>query len=620
MAHVDWLATWIATVAPPLPVAAPLLVAAALACAGRRTPRWLLDALATLTALLATALCGALTVRAMTSTIVYAFGGWQPSHGVSLGVLFVIDPIGAGLATLTGIMVVAALIFSWRYFEAVAELYHVLMLVFLAAMIGFCLTGDIFNMFVFFELMGVAAYALTGYKIEERGPLQGALNFAITNSIGAFMILFGIGLLYARTGALNLAQIGQTLAGGPADALVIAAFTLVTAGFLVKAAIVPFHFWLPDAHAVAPSPVCVLFSSVMVELGLYAVARLYWTVFAGALATQADAIRAPLLALGALTAILGAVMATLQHHIKRLLAFSTISHAGMFLLGIALLTPLGLAGVGLYVIGHAFIKGALFLGAGVLLHQFQSVDEQKLHGRGRRVPAVGLIFAVGGLALASLPPLTLYLGKGLIEASAGSSGYLWMTGALVIASALSGGAVLRVAAGVFWGWGQLIGQDATEQNEGQEREPESGPPSRRPPLVMLAPALALLVAGCFVGLIPRLADALTFAASRFVDQRGYVQAVLHVAAGVAAAPSPPATVDLSALVSAVGSVVGALLYALLALSWSRMPAIVQRLYQRITQRGIGWLLALQSGHPGDYVVWALTGAAVLGVVYTIVLR
>src|SRR5436305_14293513 len=241
------------------------------------------------------------------------------------------------------------------------------MLIYLAAMVGFALSGDLFNMFVFFELMSAPAYALTGYKIEERGPLQGALNFAISNSIGAFLTLSGIGLIYGRTGALNLAQIGASLAHHHPDGLVTVGFVLVITGFLVKAAVVPFHFWLADAHATAPAPVCVLFSGVMVELGIYAVARIYWVVFDGVLGEFAHPIRDVLLGVGAVTAILGAVMCGMQRHLKRLLAFSTIAHAGCFLIGVALLTPDGLAGSAVYVVAHGLAKGALFLVGGILL-------------------------------------------------------------------------------------------------------------------------------------------------------------------------------------------------------------------------------------------------------------
>lgn len=129
------------------------------------------------------------------------------------------------MARLAAFLVTASLVYTWHFFDTIGNLFHVLMLVFLGAMIGFCLTGDLFTLFVFFELMSVAAFSLAGYKIEEEGSLQGALNFAITNSIGAFLILSGIALLYGRTGALNLAQIGESLAGAPADGLVITALS-----------------------------------------------------------------------------------------------------------------------------------------------------------------------------------------------------------------------------------------------------------------------------------------------------------------------------------------------------------------------------------------------------------
>jgi len=210
------------------------------------------------------------------------------------------------------------------------------MLIFLAGMTGFCLTGDIFDLFVWFEVMGVAAYALTAYRPEERGSLQGALNFAITNSVGAYLSLSGIGLIYGRTGALNMAQIGVYIGRHQHDGLVAVAFLLIISGLLIKSAIVPLHFWLADAHAVAPTPVCVLFSGVMVELGLYGIARVYWSMFGQALGHRA-AISHLFLTLGVLTAVVGALFCFRERHIKRLLAFSTISHAGMFLAGIALL-------------------------------------------------------------------------------------------------------------------------------------------------------------------------------------------------------------------------------------------------------------------------------------------
>src|SRR4051812_25422397 len=323
----------------PLPVAVPLLAAAVLSALGHFMPRRLDDLIGIGVAASSMVISLLLLFHATRHHLVYWFGGWKPRDGVAIGISFTVDPFGAATAALIATLVTAALVFSWRYFDEVGTLFHVLMLVFLAGMTGFALSGDLFNMFVWFELMGVAAYGLTGYRIEEASPLQGAINFAVTNTVGAYCVLIGIALFYGRTGALNLAQMGNALAGHKPDGLVVVAFGLVAAGFLVKGAAVPFHFWLADAHAVAPTPVCVLFSGAMVELGLYGVARVYWTVFSGVPGAHDGGLRDILIGLGLLSAVLGAVMCFLQRHVKRMLAYSTISHAGLILMGIGLLTP-----------------------------------------------------------------------------------------------------------------------------------------------------------------------------------------------------------------------------------------------------------------------------------------
>ncbi|HEU5370693.1 MAG TPA: hypothetical protein VFU69_19625, partial [Ktedonobacterales bacterium] len=152
----------------PLPFAVPLLAAAALAIAHPFIGRRVVDLFSTAIAVLVMALCALLVAQSLQAPVIYAFGGWQPRQGVVLGILFVIDPLGAGLATLVAALVTASFVFSWRYFQEVRSLFHILLLVFLAAMAGFCLTGDLFNLFVLFELMGVAGFALTGYKVEEK--------------------------------------------------------------------------------------------------------------------------------------------------------------------------------------------------------------------------------------------------------------------------------------------------------------------------------------------------------------------------------------------------------------------------------------------------------------------
>ena len=306
-------------------------------------PRWARDLIAIAVALATTALTLILMASSAGHPLIYWFSGWRPSGGMVIGIDYAVGPLGAGMASLAGLLVSAALVYCWRYFDSARGRHHTLVLIFLAATVDFCLTGDLFNLFVAFELVAVTAFALTGYNAGHPAPLQGAINFAVTNSLGGMSVLMGVGFLYARTGSLNLAQIGQALAGQHADGLIVVAFALLTGGFLVKAAIVPFHFWLPDAYGSAPIPVCVLFAGVMSELGLFAVIRVWDTVFSGLVGGSGPRMQAVLLGFGVVTAVVGAVMALAQIQLKRMLAFVTMSHLGIYLIGVGLLSPLGLS-------------------------------------------------------------------------------------------------------------------------------------------------------------------------------------------------------------------------------------------------------------------------------------
>src|SRR3954463_4828159 len=288
-------------------------------------------------ALATAALCAATLAHVDGGTLVVWFGGWRPRAGAAVGIDFAVDPLGGGFALFVAVIGVAALVMCIEVIQVEDHLFDAIALVFVAAMVGFGLTGGLFNLFVFFELMSVCTYVLVGYEIRARAPLEGSLAFAITNTIGSILLLFGIGLLYGRTGALNLAQIGRALDGAPLDATIVAAFTGIAAGLLVKAAVVPFHLWTAHADAVAPTPVCILLAGAFSELGLYGLARVYWTAFEPAFAPHAGGLVAVLVVLGAVTALFGALLCSLQEHLKRLLAFATISQVGLFLIGVGLL-------------------------------------------------------------------------------------------------------------------------------------------------------------------------------------------------------------------------------------------------------------------------------------------
>ena len=583
----------------PLPVAVPLLTGAVLSIPNDHLQPRVREAIA-IAAAAAVAVIGIVLVHgASAATVVHWFGGWSPRNGNAIGIDFAVDTVGAATVALAGVLVVASFVFSWRYLEDAGHSFHVLMLVFLGAMSGLALSGDLFNLFVFFELMSVTAFALAGFKIEERGPIQGAFNFAVTNTIAAFLILLGIGLLYGRFGVLNLAQLGERVAAAPVGGLTIAALTMLLGGFLVKAAIVPFHFWLADAHAVAPAPVCVLFSGVMVQLGLLAAARVYWTVFSGALESSAPSLRAVLIGVGLVTAFVGAVMALLQRHLKRLLAYSTIAHSGILLCGIGLLEPAGLGGVAAYVLAHGLLKAGLFLCAGVVLSLLGSVDELHLRGLGRLLPVTGVIFMAAAVGLAGPPFLGTYVGKSTVDEAAVAVGIDWLPLGLALASALATAAVLRAGLRIFAG----LGRDEDPLLSPEPEENEAGDPGKRTPWQFVAPAAALVAAGLLVGAVPSLATGSDRAAHQFADRDAYVAEVLS-ADHVTPPPGRPHAVKASGIGYGLGATVGAILLALLLLVRRRTPSSALALLRP--------LRLLHSGHVGDYVAFLTVGVAVLG--------
>jgi multicomponent Na+:H+ antiporter subunit D len=590
-----------------LSVLVPMLVACGMAGASAFTRRRE-GAVAVAGAVATLALTAALLARDESPLLVW-FGGWEPRDGVALGVAFAVDGIGAGLAVFVAALGVVSVVIAARVIRVEDGIFDALMLVFIGAMVGFCLTGDLFNLFVFFELMSVCAYALVGYEVRRRAALEGALTFAVTNTVGSILLLLGITLLYGRTGALNLAQVGRTLAEGPTDGLVVGAFAFVACGLFVKAAVVPFHMWTADAYAVAPTPVCILLAGAFSELGLYGIARVYWTVFDGALGAHADALRAVLVFAGALTGVLGAVLCCAQHHLKRMLAFATIAQVGLFLIGLGLLSADGVAGAAVWIVADGLVKAALFGCVAVVQHRYGEIEERDLHGRARELRPVGAVFVLAALTIASLPLTGSFLGRALVEdAALKTAGYAWVPALMLVVTGLVAGALLRAAARIFWGIGARAPSDPAgepEEEEGGDRE--SGGTSR----LLWVPAVAMYMAAVAWGLVPGLTDAAARAAAEFVDGRGYAAAVLD---GRAASPVVPelARPGVTAYAYAAGSLLLAVAVAAVALA--RVPALPGPVRPVVDA-----LRAIHNGRPGDYVAWTVGGAAALGGVFALTL-
>lgn len=597
----------------PLPVAVPLAGAALLACLRKWLNRTVADTLGIALAAATLLISCFLLASAMHGNSIYWFGNWFPRYSIVLGIGFAVEPIGVGLAVLASTLTLLSLVYSWRLTDSGSNHFQPLMLIFLAAMGGFSLTVDVFNLFVFFELMSTAAFALCGLKTREPAPLQGSFNFAVTNTIAAFLILTSIGFLYAMTGALNMAQIGLAL-GSRHDPCVLFAFTLMICGFFIKAAMVPFHFWLPDAHAVAPTPVCVLFSGLMVQLGLFAVARLRFIIFAQTFATHEEALQLILLSMGVVTVLIGGVMCYAEHHLKRMLAFSTICHAGIMLLAIALGSPVALAAMMVYLVAHAFIKGGLFFTSGLLLHRLRAIGERALFAKGKGLSWTAALWFLGAAGLAAAPPFLLMTGEAGISSAAEEMGRPWISWACLFGGAITAAAVLRIGMHTFFGWGvEPITDEAAEVGE----LPETAREDRRTFWYRFAPATACVLIPILLAGLQVWQGVLRDASSVFTSQAG----MLHlVYTGSTVAKHLPGWSE-ALRGSTVRGIIAFLLAVLLACtSVFRLNLKRSLRLGAFLESGIRPLRVLQSGHPGDYVLWLTIGLASLSAASVLLLR
>jgi multicomponent Na+:H+ antiporter subunit D len=341
-------------------------------------------------------------------------------------------------------------------------------------------------------------------------------------------------------------------------------------------------------------------------------------VMDGPFAAHRPALTALLLTVGTLTAVLGGVMCFGQRHIKRLLAYSTISHMGLMLIGFALLKPGALAGVALYVVGHGLVKSALFIGSGILLHRLASVDEFELHRRGLDLYGTGMLWTFAGLGLAGLPPFASFLGEAAIEDSAEKAGHAWIWIVFLVSAILTAGAVFRIGGRVFRGWGP--GKSETGGEEKIEEGPETGDAGdgqHRIPPEMFGPAAVLAVLALAIGLIPGVRQAAQTAATRMADAAGY-QAIVLDHASVPVHPAPVEHVfPMSSMMRAIAANVLAL--ALAGFSLSPYWPVKKSIYHPVKAAMMG-LRRLHSGHVGDYVALLTLGVAAFGVALSVLIK
>lgn len=333
--------------------------------------------------------------------------GFRPPFCINLFV----GPVSLIFATLIALVGFIVSIYSINYIQKGAqEKYHILYLLLLTGATGVVLTGDIFNLFVFFEILCISSYSLVAYWGDKAGT-ESAIKYLIQGALGSSFILIGIGLLYAQFGTLNMANIANNIDSIKSISIFTPLVLMIT-GFGVEAAIFPLNAWLPDAHSSAPSSISAILSGIAIEVGLYAIVRIIFTVFG------ASGILPFLLLIGVLTLIIGELCAFSQENIKRMLAYSSIGQIGLIIFAISLATAEGISGGLFQIISHTLSKALMFLAVGYMIYRSGSMDISSLKGMGEKMPFTSLAFTIGAISLIGLPPFIGFPSKFLIVKAA----------------------------------------------------------------------------------------------------------------------------------------------------------------------------------------------------------
>lgn len=418
----------------------------------------------------------------LNGVMVYKMGGWIPPIGISL----VLDGLTGLLLVTVNLIALFATIYSLSYMERYTskKKFYVLFLLMVGGMNGVIITGDMFNLFVFLEIASVASYALVAFGVEAE-ELEASFKYMVLSCVASAFILLGITLLYSYTSSLNMADIAHTLQSKGSGQVIPFVSVLFLMGFGLKAAIVPFHAWLPDAHPSAPAPISAMLSGVLIKaLGIYAILRIFFSVLG-----ISQSFLTVLMVLGTLSMVVGVFLAIGQWDFKRLLAYHSISQIGYVILGISMGTPLGILGGLFHLFNHSVFKSLLFLNSGAVVYAAGTRDLRKMGGLREKMPVTSSTCMIASMSIAGIPPFNGFWSKLIIITACIQAGHLGYAFWAVLASLLTLSSFMKVQRYAFFGEKRANSQSIKEV-----------PLSMRIPMIVLS--LICIVGG--VLLIPAL--------------------------------------------------------------------------------------------------------------------
>lgn len=430
----------------PFFVIIPLLTAFLISLLGRSIRRFSSIAICVSSALLLSLslYCRLSSQFAAARALVYEIGGWVAPFGICL----VLDGLSMFMLITVNLVAFFVAVYSLSYMEQYTDKpkFFTLFSLMLAGMNGLVVTGDLFNLFVFLEIASIASYALVAFGTEAE-ELEASFKYAIMGSVASAFIFIGIAFIYAFTSTLNMADIARVISFKQNTYLIPFVGALFLMGFGLKAALVPFHAWLPDAHPSAPASISAMLSGVLIKaLGVYSLVRIFFNVIG-----STQAYLSVLRFLGALSLVVAVILALSQWDLKRLLAYHSISQIGYVVLGIGLGTPLGILGGLFHLFNHSVFKSLLFLNSGAVDYSAGTRDLKTTQGLAKVMPVTYKTSLIASMSIAGIPPFNGFFSKLLIIIACIQKGYLGYAACAVAGSVLTLASFMKVQKYAFLG-------------------------------------------------------------------------------------------------------------------------------------------------------------------------
>ncbi len=366
------------------------------------------------------------------------------------GAKFALDSVSLLFLVVVNAVAFACMIYATSYINHLGGRgkFFGLFLIMTSGLNMMLLTRDLFSLYLFLEVASIASYVLVAFGLEYDG-IEAAVKYLLLSAVATSMILLGIALVYMNTGSLEFDVIRTMLAtqGGALPAIFLLSAALFIGGFGLKAAVMPFHAWLPDAHPSAPAPISAMLSGVVIKVaGVYAMARIFFYIL-----PDIRQVHTIFLILGTLSMIAGAVLAYFQRDFKRILAYSSISQIGYIMIGLGLGNLLALTGALFHIFNHAFFKSLLFLNSGAVQYRLGTRDIEEMGGLENRMPVTSITSVFGTLSIAGVPPFNGFFSKLFIVLGALAAGQTMIAVLAILVSIFTLGYFLIIQRKVFFG-------------------------------------------------------------------------------------------------------------------------------------------------------------------------